>query len=273
MRNSQDLDRSGDLSDGSEEVEHQIASGSSSKAENSMTLASSPPGIPKLNLTDVGNSRPQLPQNGEKHWRVYVQLIEARDIPVDSDKLPSSFCCLSLLQLAARTEIKQLSAIEHDVGTVAQGRTFSACKLTAQQTSKIFRRSMSPIWNQGFIFPDSYPSIGALLEAPETQPSGDKAFVADDRISLEGSDVMLLVTLHDSNTSASSRASDDLLGKALFPVQVGHPADHWVVMRGRDGSQLPGVNGRNPMIHLRVAYGASTFQSVLGSEDEAGFWA
>ena len=34
-------------------------------------------------------------------------------------------------------------------------------------------------------------------------------------------------------TDTAGGGADDLLGRAALPLKVGHPADHWVILRGR----------------------------------------
>ena len=83
---------------------------------------------------------------------------------------------------------------------------------------------------------------------------------------MDGNDVLLLLSLHMANPGACLHPSpqtlgwggtsttftrgltfgltsirmdtagggaDDLLGRAALPLKVGHPADHWVILRGR----------------------------------------
>ena len=66
---------------------------------------------------------------------------------------------------------------------------------------------------------------------------------------------MVIVTLHD----ALGVGRTEFLAKAALPVKVGHPADHWVVLRNKDGGHLSGKDGRSPAVLLRIASGPATF--------------
>lgn len=135
-------------------------------------------------------------------------------------------------------------------------------RLAPQQTTRPCRHSFAPSWNQGFVFADAYPTGAG-------EGSTGKMGVGD-RESLRGSEVLLLLTVHDAGESPGIGAV--LLGRATLQVTVGHPADHWVPVKPRDGAA---VGRGNPAVHLRVAYGSSSFGSSPSTAmgPNSGFWA
>ena len=105
----------------------------------------------------------------------------------------------------------------------------------------------------GFVFADAYPSASLLLataDAKSTQHSQDL------RMPINGSDVLLLVSLHVNGIEDQ----DDLVGRATLPISVGLAADHSVVLRGRQGEDLQRASGQVPSVHIRVAYGSAKFE-------------
>ena len=112
----------------------------------------------------------------------------------------SAFCCASILHFGSKAEVDSSYLMDHNVGAVLIGHVATGCSIQpqvslafiskqlrffltlslfvvpdacgagsylssslAQQRSKNSYKSVSPTWNQGFVFADAYPSARVLL--------------------------------------------------------------------------------------------------------------
>jgi hypothetical protein len=99
----------------------------------------------------------------------------------------SAFCCASILHFGSKAEVDSSYLMDHNVGAVLIGHVATSCSIqpqvslalslfvvpaagdaslyssSSQQRSKNSYKSVSPTWNQGFVFADAYPSARVLL--------------------------------------------------------------------------------------------------------------
>jgi hypothetical protein len=143
-----------------------------------------------------------------------VQLLEARDVVHRGDGV-SAFCCASILHFGSKAEVDASYLMDHSVGAVLIGHIATSCSIQPQQRSKNSYKSVSPTWNQGFVFADAYPTARVLLAA--AQAKSDRTVADDLRMPMDGNDVLLFLSLHMAGTD---NTQDDLLGRATLPVQV-----------------------------------------------------
>jgi hypothetical protein len=198
-------------------------------------------------------------------WQVFVQVVKARDLPVLGNFDPSVVCCMSILHLGGtKTDISSHYTVDHDHGVGKDTRDAANrqyyCSIQPHHITKAATAGTSPSWNLRdsggmFLFKDAYPPVKDLENASS---SGKLHISGDVRAPLDGSDVMLIVTLHD----ALGWGKTEFLAKALLPVKVGYPADHWVVLRARDGGHVVGKEGRSPAVLLRVGYGVASLDDA-----------
>lgn len=215
--------------------------------------------MPRLRLGEVG-APPAGAGAGGKSFRLYVQLLEARDLPGRAPgTLPSAFACASIFRGAAAPDAGAASAeadafpVEHSTAPGEDGQGVFVRKVVPQQRSRVFHRGASPTWNQAFVFADAFPAPAAL--SPELRP-GEVL-----RAPLDGEAVTLLLSVHDAADAPAragagapdAGADEDLIGRAVVPVRLGHPTDHWLKLAPRRGAKARGA----PALHVRVAYGSA----------------
>jgi hypothetical protein len=110
----------------------------------------------------------------------------------------SAFCCASILHFGSKAEVDASYLMDHSVGAVLIGHIATSCSIqpqvslafistqmrffprlslcvvpaacgassyssSSQQRSKNSYKSVSPTWNQGFVFADAYPTARVLL--------------------------------------------------------------------------------------------------------------
>jgi hypothetical protein len=200
-------------------------------------------------------------------WRVYVQVVQARDLPVLGKYEPCAMCCVSVVHIGkhstSKTDVSAHYTIDHDHGVGKDTRDIDNrqyyCSIQPHHRTKPATAGTSPSWNLresgGFmVLADAYPPVKAL----EAASNAMLHISGEARTPIDGSDVMLVVTLHD----ALGWGKTEFLAKALLPIKVGPPADHWVVLRARDGSHVVGREGRSPAVLLRVGYGVTNLEDV-----------
>ena len=192
-----------------------------------------------------------------------MQVVQARDLPVLGKYEPCAMCCVSVVHIGkhstSKTDVSAHYTIDHDHGVGKDTRDIDNrqyyCSIQPHHMTKPATAGTSPSWNLresgGFmVLADAYPPVKAL----EAASNAMLHISGEARTPIDGSDVMLVVTLHD----ALGWGKTEFLAKALLPIKVGPPADHWVVLRARDGSHVVGSDGRSPAVLLRVGYGVTS---------------
>ena len=117
----------------------------------------------------------------------------------------------------------------------------------AQEQTPVFRASSNPSWNSTLHLTQSYPNIRAI-EAASSKGKLD-AF-GNEKVDLDGSAVLLLVTLHAVDGDAIHT-----LGKVLIPfVSLGTRVDQWFVLQDQKGEPLASHTILPPAVRLQVHY-------------------
>jgi hypothetical protein len=117
----------------------------------------------------------------------------------------------------------------------------------AQEQTPVFRASSNPSWNSTLHLTQSYPNIRAI-EAASSKGKLD-AF-GNEKVDLDGSAVLLLVTLHAVDGDAIHT-----LGKVLIPfVSQGTRVDQWFVLQDQKGEPLASHTILPPAVRLQVHY-------------------
>ena len=216
------------------------------------------PGLDLSRLVDAaGQPQHARAAHSTRHWRVYVEVLQARGLPDTGSYKPCALCCVSLIHLGNTT--MDLSAhydVDHAYGVGKYTHWHSGhCSIHPQQCTKAALAGTSPAWKQTLAFDDAFPPLQALAAASKAKVQLSAEEVCTP---LDGQDVVLIVTVHDALGGGRS----EFLGKASLPVKVAPPTDNWVVLRARDGGHWVGDGGKSPALLLRIGYGIATDDDI-----------
>eukprot|EP00960_Hanusia_phi_P050066 759977-Hanusia_phi.AAC.3 len=245
------FDRSGDLSEDSNDDILQD--------QNTLMLSQ----VPKLDLNRINKQSSALHTSSiqNESWRVYVQLIDAENIASKDSFFSGLFCCASLILWNEGSELDL--PIQHNVGDVSINKSLFSFELEPQQRSKPIFRSSSPVWNQGFVFADTYPSFKVM----QATARANRIIKDNLRIPIDGNDLVLFLTLHD----VASDKGEVFIGKTFLSVRVGQPQELTLTVKKPSGEPLMNDKSIKSNIRVRIAYGSSQHGKLSLSEAHKNF--
>ena len=246
------IDRSGDLSEDSND--------DLLPDQNTLMLSQ----IPKLDLDRIERPSPAFRNSStaqNESWRVYVQLIDAENVSRKDNFFSGLFCCASLMLSNDAPELDL--PIQHNVGDITVNRSLFQFELESQQRSKPIFRSASPVWNQGFVFADTYPSFKVM----QATARANRVIKDNLRIPIDGSDLILFLTLHDVGSDKAER----FIGKAMTSIRVGQPQELSLRVKSPNGEPQTNDSNARPSIRVRIAYGSSLHGKLGQSEAQRNF--
>eukprot|EP00960_Hanusia_phi_P019510 575612-Hanusia_phi.AAC.1 len=204
--------------------------------------------VPSRQNLDASNNT-SVTAKSDGFFAFYIEVIQAQNFPRIHDQ-NEIYVCASLIKDPSSMEKKHFFLIDHNYGQDVDENLFY--RMNPQYRTQAVKVFQGCEWNSSFTFHSTFPDITVL----ERLHASHQIMSASDDKYLDGSAVLLLVTVHKAN-------DDAFLGRIVIPhIGIGKPVDQWFVLQNRDGSQICDEVGRVTSLRFRIAYGAQRSQST-----------
>ena len=198
--------------------------------------------------------------------RVRILVKEAKNLPkMDHLSLSNAYVCASIIGDSQGIDERARVRLQHDVSKniLRAGLRSSSLKIRPLDRTKTINRSLNPKWHSNIELGEAYANMEAIV-ALQKKGGGTEKGDECKRTALDGTPVMVLITVHHE----VSGAEDTAIGKIFIPsLRPGKPLDEWCPILTNEGAQLVGGLSQpesSSMIHLSL-----TYETLKGAKNES----